>query len=108
MTCVVETVTVGLFMGECAGVAARRQCDWRLRCHWRHEELSIRTAGAAAMHHSVQRHPLLMCLRKNLGEFEMVPDAHCVTLSKRASTQYYSCSPEPRSVEQSVDVPTPC
>ena len=34
--------------------SARRRRERRLRMHWRHEQLSLRMALAAAMHHSAQ------------------------------------------------------
>ena len=40
-------------MQPTAGVARRRR-ERRLRMHWRHEQLSLRMALAAATHHSAQ------------------------------------------------------
>ena len=38
--------------GEHEGGAAKRRRDRRLRMHWRHEQLTLQMALAAALHHS--------------------------------------------------------
>ena len=68
VSCVVETSTVGLFMAERAGDAARRRWERRSRCHWGHEQLSVRLAVAIALHHPVQRHPNLAVSTLTLDE----------------------------------------
>ena len=44
--------------GDHEGGAAKRRLDRRLRMHWRHEQLTLQMALAAALHHSCDVGPV--------------------------------------------------
>ena len=52
-TCELQSSVVGTSVhGDHGSGAAKRRRDSRLRMHWRHEQLALQMALAAALHHS--------------------------------------------------------